>query len=57
MGQQLNLNKVVERTSEVTGIGKKLLSKIRTEEDVKIWKWDTSGALEYDSTTQVPKKL
>ena len=52
--QRININKVVERLSEATGVGRTLLAKIRTEADVKNWKFSDGKTLEYDFPTVVP---
>lgn len=53
-GKRSNLNQVVVRTCEATGFSKKVVSKIKTEDDVENWKFEDGQKLIYGPSSVVP---
>lgn len=53
--EQIDINKVVERTAAATGVHRSLVSKIKIERDVENWKYAEGTKLSYATHMDVPE--
>ncbi len=55
-GHRINLQKVVERTAAATGASHNIVARIKTEEDVENWRFNSGEPLKTLKKSEVPEK-
>lgn len=56
-GYRLNVNKITERTSEATGAGRTVVSRIQSEENVQKWTFEDNEVANCKMHFQFPDKF
>lgn len=56
-GKAINLNKLLERTSEATGFSRAIVNRIKTQDDVDNWKYDDGDAVSTPRDSSIPENF